>query len=411
MKKAMKFIPLLFLLICAACVQTTAPADYPLIAGMNISATGYNDPAYQANIAKADLAILGFYKGWNLGGKSVQQAVREIKALNPDILVGQYTILSEMYDYANPSTDEIRAKLYAEGWWLLNASGNKVQWTPAFNTWEVNFTSYTSADADGFRYPQWIARLYYNTFFQPVPEFDVWYFDNVFPKPRVAADYNLDVVDDLPDDAIIKQAYRGGVVAEWTAARALKNSTIFIGNVTDLSSTEYTKKLDGGFLEGAMGKAWSIETTGTWSQMMEGYRSAIANVRNPKMVIFNVWGASGDYALMRYGLASCLLDNGHFSYTDSAVGYGAIPWFDEFDVSLGAPLDAPPTAAWQNGVFRRRYVRGMVLVNPKGNGTATVDVGTGYRRISGTQDPVVNNGADAASVTLNERDGIILLKK
>ena len=53
----------------------------------------------------------------------------------------------------------------------------------------------------------------------------------------------------------------------------------------------------------------------------------------------------------------------------------------------------------------------MVLVNPKANGTRTVQVEPGYRRIDGRQDPVTNNGEPVRDITLRERDGLILLNE
>ncbi|MGH8327315.1 MAG: hypothetical protein ACRET2_11175, partial [Steroidobacteraceae bacterium] len=54
---------------------------------------------------------------------------------------------------------------------------------------------------------------------------------------------------------------------------------------------------------------------------------------------------------------------------------------------------------------------GIALVNPKGNGTQTVQLGGTFVKIKGTQDPSVNNGQTVTSVTLNDRDGIILLRQ
>jgi hypothetical protein len=59
----------------------------------------------------------------------------------------------------------------------------------------------------------------------------------------------------------------------------------------------------------------------------------------------------------------------------------------------------------------------VVLWNPKGNGVRTVNVGglvspagrTGLKHIAGKQDPAVNNGRVVTSVTLQDRDGVILL--
>jgi hypothetical protein len=58
-----------------------------------------------------------------------------------------------------------------------------------------------------------------------------------------------------------------------------------------------------------------------------------------------------------------------------------------------------------------------MLWNPKGNGAKNVNVSalvspsghTGLKHIAGTQDPAVNNGRAATSVTLNDRDGVVLL--
>jgi hypothetical protein len=399
----------------SSCNASDVPAPitrngYPHLAGMNIGAKNYDDACYQANLARLDIVILGFYKGWHGGTEAIQSAVQGIKTLNPNILVGQYTILTEQYDHENPATDDIRAKLDTMDWWLYTAAGNKVQWTTAYRAWEVNVTEATSTDSDGYRFPQWFARWSHETFFSDIPEFDIWYFDNVFPGPRVTADYNLDHADDSPDDAAVKQAYRSGVAAEWTSARSLGPGLTCLGNVTDLSSVEYSKNLDGGFCEALMGEYWSLESWGGWTAMMENYRGIKANVKNSGLVIFNVHGASTNYRLMRYGLASCLLENGYFAYTDIRAGYSSVPWFDEYNISLGQPVDSPPTAAWQNGVYRRRFDNGMAIVNPKGNGSATVTVEAGYRRISGTQDPVTNSGQEATTITLKERDGIILLK-
>lgn len=340
----------------------------------------------------------------------MRNAVQEIKRLNPQILIGQYTILNEAKDYQNDASDDIREKITNEGWWLLDADGNKTQWTSDYNAWEVNFTTYAAPDSEGNRYPEWIAKRNYDVFFGPVPEFDIWYFDNVFDKPRVTADFDKNGTNEDPNDPYIQSIYRQGMVAEWTAARNLRRGIICMGNVNDLSSTEYSKKLDAGFLEALIGKGWSIENQG-WLQMMNRYRATIRDVKNPEMVIFNVHGKLNQYALLHYGLASCLLDNGYFCYTDIDKGYDTVAWFDEYDINLGTPIDPPSTSPWQKGLYRRRFQNGMVIVNPKGNGTKTVTVESGYRRFKGTQDPMVNNGAKVTTLTLNERDGIILIKE
>jgi hypothetical protein len=80
-------------------------------------------------------------------------------------------------------------------------------------------------------------------------------------------------------------------------------------------------------------------------------------------------------------------------------------------VKLGAALSGPVTSAWQSGVYRRNFQNGIILVNPKGNGARTVTLEGDFVKIKGTQATSVNNGATVRTVTLQDRDGIVLLRK
>jgi len=60
-------------------------------------------------------------------------------------------------------------------------------------------------------------------------------------------------------------------------------------------------------------------------------------------------------------------------------------------------------------VWERDFTHGAVLVNGT-DSPQTVVIGPGYRRIAGTQDPTVDNGAIATSVTLAPHDAILLTR-
>jgi len=60
-------------------------------------------------------------------------------------------------------------------------------------------------------------------------------------------------------------------------------------------------------------------------------------------------------------------------------------------------------------VFRRDFEHGVVLANATPE-TRTIAVGSGLRRIKGTQDSAVNNGQAVTSVTLAPYDGILLVR-
>jgi hypothetical protein len=179
--------------------------------------------------------------------------------------------------------------------------------------------------------------------------------------------------------------------------------------------TQYKGVIPGAFMEHAMGKDWSAETWAGWSDVMAWYRQLKANLAAPKAILFDAYMPSKtDYQYLRYAFASCLMDDGYFS---ASTNYNEILWFDEFDLAgtsdtkwLGKAVDAPQTAAWQNGVYKRTFEHGMVLVNPKGNGQKTVTIPAGYSRFQGSQAPSVNNGQPATSVTLADRDGLFLVK-
>ena len=88
---------------------------------------------------------------------------------------------------------------------------------------------------------------------------------------------------------------------------------------------------------------------------------------------------------------------------------------------MGQPVNGSSgtaqTGAWKNGVWMREFQNGVVLWNPKGNGSQTVDLSTltspsghaGLKHIAGKMETTVNNGQAVTSVTLQDRDGVILL--
>jgi hypothetical protein len=411
------------LLLCALLAAGTSDrpaqgtewtASFPRLMGMNIGAKNYEDPRYQKELARMDVVILGFYRGWQPDGYAptatlaMQKVVRELKSRNAKILVGQYTMLGEAGDDPGNAADvDRREKLDANRWWLRDAAGRKVQWTSRYHTWEVNLTAWTRPDAGGRRWPQWLAEREHAIFFRDIPEFDIVFLDGV-GAPRVTADWNLDGRNDDRKDPGILAAHYAGHVAEWNRWRELGPRLLLIGNNdNDLANPEWRGRLDGGFLEALMGLGWSLESRAGWSRMMERYRAVLRNTRPPRIVGFNVHGNPADYHFFRYAYASCLLDDGYFSFTDKSREYSSVPWFDEYDHKLGNALSMPPTAPWRRDVWRRDFQNGVVLVNPTA-AARTVALEPGLARLAGKQDPATNDGTAASEVTLAPKEGIVL---
>lgn len=114
---------------------------------------------------------------------SVRDTVRAIKKCNPHILIGQYSNPVEAYDDLNKyvADKDKYFKLYRVAWWLRNAAGRKIQWTSENDAWMINITEWAKTDSQGRRYPQWLAERDYRMYREPVPEFDIWYFENLNP--------------------------------------------------------------------------------------------------------------------------------------------------------------------------------------------------------------------------------------
>ncbi|HBA67255.1 MAG TPA: hypothetical protein DCZ48_13960 [Methylococcaceae bacterium] len=395
---------------------TSIKEDFPKIMGMNIGRPiSYDNFSYIQEMGKVDVLVMNFWPRWKdykYGQNSIRSIVSAIKAYNPDIVIGQYTILNESQD--TQSQDKSNAdraeKLEKENWWLRDNRKRKLRWTDKYNAWDINITEFTKPDADGMRYPEWLAHRNHNIFFKNIPEFEFWYLDNTLSQsPAPAADWFLDGINRMPTDAVVAKAYRKGHVQYWNNIRQLQPDTMLIGNSDNLNSEEYSMQLNGAFLEAVIGKNWSTETRKGWPAMMQRYYSFMKNTLPPKIVGFNVWGKSNDFQRLRYGLASCLMNDGFFSYTDESQGYSSVPWFDEFDVDLGKPVDPPPMAAWKDGIYRRLFERGLVLVNPT-NQNKVVTIEAGFRRINGKQAPNINNGKPVNTITLSPKDGIILIR-
>lgn len=409
-----KFPALFTVLFCALVpMHGYAKSDvFPRLLGMNIGAKHYHLSEYQKSLAKLDIIVLGFYQGWGPHADAMYDVVRELKMLNPDLQIGQYSVMNELRDVpSDHALADSRGKVGESGWWLRNGAGRRVQWTQRYKAWEVNFTQLAPPDADGKHYPQWLAERDNRIYHKVVPGFDFWYTDNVMHRPRVHADWDGDGVNDDPDSPKILTAWREGYISWWSRIRELTPNKMVIGNAdNDLSVPEFHNQLDGVFLEGLMGKSWSVEARHGWLEMMTHYRAVKNNLREPRIVGFNVWGNPTDYRFFRYAYASCLLDDGYFSFTDERAGYSTVPWFDEYDFDLGKAISPSPLTAWKNGIWRRDFENGIALVNP-GNQSVQIDIEAGFRHIAGAQDPLTNSGRSIIKLIIPEKDGLILARQ
>lgn len=401
---------------------------FPRLGGYQISSTpfeGYDDPEYQRQMARLDYVIIGQSQ------ETTNNVARAIKSINPNIVLAKYTNILDINKTSQNFQRERRDKLYAEAgpntsnaqdWWARDFSGNLTSNWPG--NWIANITDYVKPDSNGFRFPEWAANQYYDRWMSD-DAWDAWFEDVVFYKIRATesgakVDWSGGKVT---SDSELNAAFRRGHRSYWNEIRRLTpNKHIYANHNWYFSSVsslpEYNQQVNGGLLERVMKSNNLNGGRNQWTTTLENYRRSFDFMRQPTIMMFVVQGDPGDYQFLRYTFATCLMNDGYFDYAPFVDLYGTVEWFDEFDLAgtattewLGLALDLPPTNPWQSGVWRRDFEGGVALVNPNGNGNKTITIEDGFRRISGVQDPVANNGQVAGTITLEEGDGLLLIRE
>ena len=142
---------------------------------------------------------------------------------------------------------------------------------------------------------------------------------------------------------------------------------------------------------------------------------------------------AADYQRARFDLGSALLGDGYWGA--ATTGYDAPLYFDEMDGGtlhqrgyLGQAVDPqPPSWAklsaayvtsgkagytgegrYANGVYRRDFANGVVLVNPS-SATQTVALETTLYHLKGLRTTSPNDGRAVTSVTLAKNDAVVLV--
>jgi hypothetical protein len=117
---------------------------------------------------------------------------------------------------------------------------------------------------------------------------------------------------------------------------------------------------------------------------------------------------------MRWGLTLALMTGVYYEiYVHGR--HGTRWWYDEFDGGedvrtrnyLGRALGPPVELA--DGVYRREFENG-VAVNNSSDEPAAVELGGTLRKLSGSQNPALNDGSEVTQVDVPAKDGIILLR-
>ncbi len=452
-------------------VAGTAPTKqtFPRLGGVfyRNSAANYGstftDPVYQQNIAKYDVGVLNMWKLWGNSTAAMNAPVNAIKALNPHILLGNYTLLESNYqdgqDVANKLSSATGPTAFGGTWqpndWWAHHPDGSIDSNAGYPSQKLtNPTAFTTPDANGDRFSQFYGKWAAANLLNVITQLDFVFSDNAFYKPRRDMDWDRNGADDNQNATTVRSYYTSGMAAFWAQLNVSSPGLMIMGNYDGLPSfrrgfgrdAAYQRRSEGALGETQMGASSSTENYSGWYNMMNAYWSLMDNTRPPHLVLLGIratddgkaaanpnnYGGGAAYAFSRYAIASVLMDNGYAEIHGENYARLSGPWFDEFDLAgagttgwLGGAVDPVQRVPRQNGIFARRFEQGLALVNPRTgpylvNGNLvlrtaqSIDLGAlfpgeHFRRFAGTQDPQTNNGQPVTGpLTLQPGDGLIL---
>jgi hypothetical protein len=223
--------------------------------------------------------------------------------------------------------------------------------------------------------------------------------------------------DNVADDLIAGDAaYAAGMKDLADQVRQQLPGKLIVSN-TGGQAANQGPYLNGGMIEG-VSQTWTNSFVGDVDAFYTGWITQA--VRPPVFLLEG--GTSGgtasaaqtNYKAVRFELGMTLASDGYFVYDEflTSGGHQTHWWYDEYDNAgagtgyLGQPLG--PSTQPISGVYRRDFANGVSLANNTSS-TQTIALGRNYRKINGTQGRSVNDGTIVNVVTLQPRDGIILL--
>jgi hypothetical protein len=430
----------------------SGPDNFPRLSSFMAGSPQTYDSTFQTYAAKIHIVVLGGgYEAWqNNHGLSKQTVTSSIKA--------QSVVSTRVFQFWTLDTSTVSSggagnptyvnKVNSMNWWLRDSGGNIVISLFASTDGEVNMTNGGPLDpATGLGPYAWGAKLandMYHLGLYPAtgtsawPSLDGFLVDDLFWKPRQDGNWLRNgFTTDSQNDSTVQLAFRTGQQKFFSELAAIfPSASAQGGNIADWypgnganSTQPMAPSL--GLFEHAIGASYSVDTWGGVGAVQASVQFQLANMVGPKYIIFShddVTATGSDnygpnWQAMRYGITAALMNNAYYFANTSGGNYFSNPadclWFDEYNGGslahvgyLGQPLStsagAAQTAAWSNGVWKREFANGIALWNPKGNGSKTVSLSGTFYHLRGSEPG--NTGASTTSVSLNDRDGVILLR-
>ena len=223
------------ILISGAASAYTSP-PFPRLAVSWISNHLYGETTVQQQLARADIAIILTWPGWSANGTGIEQPLKNIKAINPNILIFEYTKENEI-DGTPPGSGAYIAqfnKLNTMHWYLYPTGSSGTPLPSSFSgATSINNTVFTKPDSNGDNWLSWDAKWVVTTLYAPAPSFDGFSVDNTFTRTWVSGDWNLDGVDDPARSSLAGQWQRQGNAYFFDELHSLMPGKYQIGNINN----------------------------------------------------------------------------------------------------------------------------------------------------------------------------------
>jgi hypothetical protein len=339
------------------------------------------------------------------------QVFSELRKRNPKIILLAYFPTKSYITGWGDALHLAEKSGIDQSWFLRDASGNILSVWPG--TQALSITSGWNSYAPQFVHDHILSTgLWDGVFYDEVSDTISWLNNGDI-------DLNHDGIAD--NAAVADASWKSGTTTLLAKARSLDPDKIFVINGT--STPEFQQYINGRMFE-SFPSPW--EANGDWYELMRRYLANEPLDAKPETMIINSntgnAGNEGDYSQMRFGLTSALMGNAFYSFDYGDEDHGQTWRYDEYNVALGPPVGSPQLATnpsiqadaasgykFSAGVWQRNFANGVVFVNPTAT-AQTVSFDSEYEKIHGTQDPVTNDGSIVSEVTIQPKDGLVMLR-
>jgi hypothetical protein len=377
---------LLVALVVACVLPVTAASARPVAGNLRIAIDG---AAASADFSRtADRSQVVVLQQWE------SDKVRALKAANPGVKVLMYRNLSGMsradrWGHTGTGVTTQDAEGHPE-WYLRNTSGNRFTFKDYTYVWaaDIGLRSFQE---------RWLANT---TARLKEADWDGVLVDDT--NPTIMYHYDVGAVAKYPSDAAYSAAT--GSALAYIGPRLRAQGALVVPNFgtwrlyTDTVGG-WLKYVSGGmeehFTKWGSSPSEGHITGAEWDNQLKLLKQTQAI---GKLFLGVSHSSLGDAAAARYGWATTLLAADGSATFGLHDDYTHETWFPEYRYDLGAP--AGRESAGADGVHRRVFKRGLVLVNPT-KGSVRVRFGGRYRG--------AGLGRTATGAVMRPHSGLVLV--